>query len=125
MENKSGVLVNLSSTIFASLYFPIIYTINHKVYDPFPEQSLDFRLAGLFSTYSMALTDGKNKKTEFLAAMLPAVIGSIDEYTDFFHKVFDTPPNVASFNDVIAYFSASLLTYFGYKYFRNRINEHT
>ncbi|MBI2139193.1 hypothetical protein HYU13_06390 [Candidatus Woesearchaeota archaeon] len=100
------------------LYFPTLYLINRHWYDPYPQQSLDFRLAGIGAVFGMSTVSfvwGKKPRLEFLAAMAPAILGSIDEYADFFHKLLGAPPNIRDERDIIAYFSGALLSYAGIK----------
>jgi hypothetical protein len=97
--------------LYVSVTHPLLWCINNNHFDPFPNQSLDFRMAGGSAGFMMYVVGDKNKKLEFLAAMSPAIIGSLDEITNFFHRVYGMDSNIFDGKDVLAYFSGALLTY--------------
>lgn len=90
-------------------------------YDLIPGQKTDILSSAFYSTIAMTVVGNKNKKLEFLAAMSPAILGSLDEYLHFFELMNYVIPsskwnNVSDPYDVLAYFTGSLMVYTGASY---------
>lgn len=87
-------------------------------YNLIPGQKTDILSSALYSTIAMTVVGNKNKKLEFLAAMSPAILGSLDEYLHFFELMNYAIPsskwtNVSDPYDILAYFTGSLIVYTG------------
>lgn len=111
--------------MISSVPVAILY---NSSYDPFPGQSRDFAVSQVSSGAAMTMVDitikiffskiskKRTRTLEFLAAMAPAVIGSLDE----FYQFLPNPSKVQDWKDIVAYSTAGLITYLGVCYFRKK-----
>ena len=120
-ERNYGFLNRSIPLLYSITTHPVLMHINGHYWNPFPGQALDFRLSGSLAGTMMYLAGDKNKKLEFLAAMSPAIVGSLDEVVNFFHHVGGMETNAMDGKDAIAYFLGALLAYGATKLIRKSI----